>query len=232
MKPASDPTGLYKGSFEPAQPSRNATRRPLDSGRPAVHDPRMLRRLYDRVMELSGRPGAAWWLAAISFVEASVFPIPPDLLLIPMILAERRLAWRYAAIATVASVVGGWLGYAIGALLYATIGREIIHFYHLEAGFASFQADVAQWGMWLIIAKGATPIPFKLVTIGAGVVGMALVPFTIAAIIARAMRFFLVAALFYWFGPEIRGFVERWLVWVTTAFVVVLVGGFVAFKFL
>lgn len=192
----------------------------------------MLRRLYDWVIGLAGDARAEWWLAAVAFVEASVFPIPPDLMLIPMVLAARQRAWRYAAICTLASVAGGWLGYAIGDLLYQAVGARIVAFYHLQAGFASFQAGFREWGAWIILAKGATPIPFKIVTIAAGVAGLPLLPFTLAALVSRAVRFFLVAALLWRFGPVVRDFVERRLALVTTAFLVLLVGGFVALRWL
>jgi membrane protein YqaA with SNARE-associated domain len=194
-------------------------------------DKLLLKRLYDWVMRLAASPNAVWWLAAVSFVEASVFPIPPDVLLIPMVLAARERAWRYALIATIASVAGGWLGYGIGALLYAEFGQKIIGFYHLEAAFDAFTDAFARWGGWIVLVKGATPIPYKLVTIASGVAHLDPVIFTLASIGSRAMRFFIVAALLWRFGEPVRVFVERRLVLVTTAFAALLVGGFVALKF-
>jgi len=190
----------------------------------------MLRRLYEWTLALSASPRAPWWLAAVAFAEASFFPIPPDVLLIPMVLAARERAWRYALIATLASVAGGWLGYAIGAALYAEFGRAIIDFYHLQSAFDSFTAAFAAYGGWIVLIKGATPIPYKLVTIASGVAHLDPVIFTLASLGSRALRFFLVAAVLWRFGPPVRDFVEKRLVLVTSAFAVLLVGGFLVLK--
>jgi membrane protein YqaA with SNARE-associated domain len=191
----------------------------------------MLQRAYDRMMGLASHRHALWWLALVSFIESSVFPIPPDVMLIPMVLAERRKAWLFAGVATLSSVIGGWLGYAIGHFLFEAVGRPIIDFYHLSAGFAAFQAKFNQWGGWIVLIKGMTPIPYKLITIASGVTGLDPLVFTLASIASRAMRFFLVAGLLYFFGEPIRVFIERRLTLVTTAFVVLLVGGFLALRF-
>ncbi len=191
----------------------------------------MLQRLYDRLMKLASHRHAMWWLAAISFIESSVFPIPPDVMLIPMVLADRRKAWLYAGVATIASVVGGWLGYAIGAVLFETVGRPIIEFYHLGPGFAAFQAKFNEYGAWIVLIKGMTPIPYKLVTIASGVTRLDPLVFTLASIGSRSIRFFLVAGLLYFFGEPIRDFIERRLTLVTTTFVLALVGGFVVLRF-
>ncbi|HEY1722669.1 MAG TPA: YqaA family protein [Magnetospirillaceae bacterium] len=190
----------------------------------------MLKRLYNSVMRLAASPYAVWWLALVSFVEASVFPIPPDVLLIPMIVAARNRAWRYALVATAASVAGGWLGYSIGWLLYDQFGKNIIAFYHLQAEFDAFRAAFDQYGGWIVLAKGATPIPYKLVTIASGVAHLDPVIFTLASIVSRALRFFIVAALLWKFGEPIRDFVEKRLVLVTSAFVALLVGGYLVLK--
>jgi len=192
----------------------------------------MMMRVYQWLMRLAGSERALLWLALVSFIEASVFPIPPDVMLIPMVLAAPTRAWRIAAVATAASVAGGWLGYGIGALLYDTIGQKVIAFYHLEAGFASFQAKFQDYGGWIVLAKGATPIPFKLVTIASGVVRLDPLVFTVSAIGSRAFRFFLVAALLRWFGEPVRLFVEKRLMLVTSLGLVLLVGGFVAIRWL
>ena len=181
-------------------------------------------------MRLAASPNAAWWLAGVSFVEASFFPIPPDILLIPMVLAARERAWRYAFIATLASVAGGWLGYAIGAALYAEFGRAVIDFYRLQSAFDSFTAAFQRYGGWIVLIKGATPIPYKLVTIASGVAHLDPVTFTLASLGSRAMRFFLVAALLWRFGEPMRAFIEKRLVLVTTAFAALLVGGFLVLK--
>jgi membrane protein YqaA with SNARE-associated domain len=171
-------------------------------------------------------------LATVSFVESSFFPIPPDVMLIPMVLSRPEKAWWYATIATVASVLGGLLGYAIGYFLYDAIGLPILKFYGREHALDSFMAFVRDYGVPAVIVKGMTPIPYKVVTIAAGVGKMNLLAFIGASIIARAMRFFLVAGLLYFAGEPIRAFIEKRLGLVTMAFVVRLVGGFVAVKYI
>jgi membrane protein YqaA with SNARE-associated domain len=192
----------------------------------------MMTRIYNWLMRLAASERALLWLAVVSFIEASVFPIPPDVMMIPMVMAAPKRAWRIAAVATIASVVGGWLGYEIGATLFDTIGQKVIAFYHLEAGFAAFQAKFQEYGGWIVLAKGATPIPFKLVTIASGAVHLDPLIFTVSAIGSRAFRFFIVAALLRWFGEPIRQFVEKRLVWVTTGALVLLIGGFVVIRWL
>lgn len=192
----------------------------------------MLKRLYDWMMERAGDRRAVLWLAAVSFIESSVFPIPPDVMLIPMVLAARAKAWRFAAVATLASVAGGWLGYGIGYFLFDAVGRPIIALYHLEPRFVAFQAMVAQYGGWIVLIKGMTPIPYKLITITAGFAGLDPLVFTLASIGSRAVRFFLVAGLLYFYGAPIRTFIERRLTLVTSLFMVTLIGGFFALRFL
>jgi membrane protein YqaA with SNARE-associated domain len=192
----------------------------------------MLRDLYNWTMRTASSKDAPKALAAVSFVESSFFPIPPDVMLIPMILADRRKAWWYATIATIASVIGGVLGYAIGYYLYDTVGLPILKFYGREHALDSFMTFVRDYGVPAVIVKGMTPIPYKVVTIAAGVGHMNLLAFIGASIIARAMRFFLVAGLLYFFGEPIRVFIEKRLGLVTTAFLVVLVGGFVAVRYI
>jgi len=192
----------------------------------------MMRRLYDWMMRMAADKRAPWALALVSFIESSFFPIPPDVMLIPMVLSRRENAWWYATVATVASVVGGLLGYAIGYYFYAAVGLPILKFYGREHALDTFIDFVHTYGVPAVIIKGMTPIPFKVVTIAAGVAQMDLVAFIGASIIARSMRFYLVAALLYFFGDPIRAFIERRLTLVTTVFVVVLVGGFVAIRYL
>lgn len=191
-----------------------------------------MRRLYDWLMHMAADGRAPWALAMVSFMESSFFPIPPDVMLVPMVLSRREKAWWYATIATVASVIGGLLGYAIGYFFYEGIGLPILKFYGKEHALDSFIAFVHDYGVEAVIIKGMTPIPFKVVTIAAGVAKMDLLSFIGASIVARAMRFYLVAALLYFFGQPIREFIERRLTLVTTVFVVVLVSGFVAVKYL
>ena len=192
----------------------------------------MMRRLYNWMMQAAGDERAPWALAIVSFIESSFFPIPPDVMLIPMVLSRRQEAWWYATVATVASVFGGLLGYAIGYYFYDAVGLPILKFYGREHALDAFIEFVHTYGVPAVIIKGATPIPFKVVTIAAGVAKMDLPAFIGASIIARAMRFYLVAGLLYFFGEPIREFIERRLMLVTTVFVVVLVGGFVAIRYL
>ena len=192
----------------------------------------MLRRIYDWTMRLSGGPYAVPALAAVAFIESSVFPIPPDILLIPMVLARPRAAWRLAAVATLASVAGGFLGYAIGYYTFEAIGRPILEFYHVMDKYDALQAQFDAWGAWIIIAKGATPLPYKLLTITSGALKFDLLTFAAASLVSRSMRFFLVAALLRWFGEPIRSFIEERLTLVTSLFLVALVGGFVVLRYL
>lgn len=191
-----------------------------------------MRKMYDWMMRMAASKRAPAALGTVSFMESSFFPIPPDVMLIPMILTNRSKAWWYATIATVTSVLGGLLGYAIGYFAFEAIGKPILAFYGKEHALDSFIAFVQQYGVPAIIIKGATPIPFKVVTIAAGVAHMDLMAFIGASIVARAMRFYLVAALLYFFGEPIKHFIEKRLTLVTTVFVVVLVSGFVAVKYI
>lgn len=192
----------------------------------------MLKRLYDRMIETASGPNAIWALIAVAFAESSFFPLPPDILLIPMMLARPREAWRVAAICTIASVVGGMLGYAIGYWGFDLIGRPILELYHAMDKYDALRAGFDRWGVWIIIIKGMTPIPYKLVTIASGVAHFDLLAFIGASIISRSLRFFLLAALLWWFGPAVRDFIEKRLMLVTTAFAVCLVGGFLVIRYL
>jgi membrane protein YqaA with SNARE-associated domain len=191
----------------------------------------MLRGIYDWTMRMAASAKAPWALAVVSFAESSFFPIPPDVMLIPMVLSRREKAWWYATIATVASVVGGVFGYAIGYFLYDTVGLPILKLYGREHALDSFMTFVHDYGVPAVIIKGMTPIPYKVVTIAAGVGHMNLLAFIGASIVARAMRFFLVAGLLYFAGEPIREFIEKRLSLVTTVFLVLLVGGFVALRY-
>jgi len=192
----------------------------------------MLQRLYARMLDIAAGPNALTALLIISFVESSFFPIPPDILLIPMILARPREAWRLAAYCTLASVAGGLLGYAIGYFLFDTIGRPILEFYHAMDRYDALKAGFDKWGVWIIILKGMTPIPFKLVTIASGVAEFNLLTFTLASLVSRSLRFFLLAALLWRFGEPVRDFIERRLMLVTSAVAAALVGGFLVLRYL
>jgi membrane protein YqaA with SNARE-associated domain len=188
--------------------------------------------LYDWTMAQAAAPYALWMLALVAFVESSVFPIPPDVLLIPMVLAMRERAWFIAGMCTVASVAGGFLGYAIGALLFETVGRSILEFYGYVEQFAEFQARYNEWGAWIVFFAGLTPFPYKVITIASGVTGLDPVTFGVASVFGRGMRFFAVAALLWWFGPPMKRFIEANLGWLTIAFFVLLFGGFLLVKLL
>jgi len=192
----------------------------------------MLKNLYDRMIETAAGPNALLALVAIAFAESSFFPIPPDILLIPMMLARPREAWRLAAYCTLASVAGGLLGYAIGYYGFDLIGRPILEFYHAMGHYDALKAGFDRWGVWIIIIKGMTPIPYKLVTIASGVAHFDLVAFVGASIISRSLRFFLLAALLWWFGPAVRDFIEKRLMLVTSLFAAALIGGFAIIRYL
>jgi membrane protein YqaA with SNARE-associated domain len=186
----------------------------------------VLRRLYDWTMGLAGHRHALPALAVVAFVESSLFPIPPDILIIPMVLAARPRAWRIAAVATAASVLGGLLGYAIGAGLYEAVGRPVLEFY----GY--FRAAYNDWGAWIVAGAGFTPFPYKVITIASGVTGLNLAVFMLASLVSRGARFFLLAALLWYFGPPVRRFIEANLPLLATLFFALLFGGFLAIRYL
>jgi membrane protein YqaA with SNARE-associated domain len=192
----------------------------------------MLQKLYSRILAIAAGPNALTALLIISFAESSFFPIPPDILLIPMILARPRQAFRLAALCTLASVAGGLLGYAIGYFLFDAVGRPILEYQHAMGSYEALKAGFAEWGVWIIILKGMTPIPYKLITIASGVAQFDLIAFIGASIVSRSLRFFLVAALLWYFGDAARQFIERRLALVTSIFAVALVGGFVVLRYL
>jgi membrane protein YqaA with SNARE-associated domain len=192
----------------------------------------MLRRLYDWVLSLAARPSAVWALGAVSFAESSFFPVPPDAMLIPMVIARPERAWLYAFVCTVTSVAGGVLGYAIGALLYDSIGAWLFQLYGLTEGAETFRRSYAEYGHWVILLKGLTPIPYKLVTITSGFADYSLFWFIVLSIITRGARFFALAGLLRWFGPTIKDTLDRHLGLAAGGFAVAIVGGFVAFRYL
>lgn len=192
----------------------------------------MLRNLYNWVVSLAEDPRAIYWLAMISFAESSFFPIPPDALLVPMAAIQPQRAYLIAAVCTIASVLGGYFGYAIGYFLYESVGRSIIGFYGLEKAYDNFQAQFAEYGFWIVAIAGFTPIPYKLITIASGAAGYDLIMFGIASLGSRGARFFLEAALLKYFGPPIRAWIEKRLELVTIVSMILLIGGFVAVRWL
>ena len=192
----------------------------------------MLKSLYDWTMGLAAHKHAIWALAFIAFIEASVFPIPPDVLMIPLILAQPKRAWWIATVSLVASVLGGLLGYAIGAFFYDSIGAPILETLGKGDAVAEFNDRFNDYSFWAVLIAGITPFPFKVITILSGWTSMPLAIFVTTAIIARAFRFFIVAALLWKFGAPIRDFIEKRLGLVFTVFMILLVGGFFAVKYL
>jgi len=192
----------------------------------------MLRGLYDWTMSLAGHRHAIWALALISFAESSIFPIPPDILIIPMVLAAREQAWKIALVCTLSSVVGGIFGYAIGALLFDTVGSPILEFYGYNEQFEAFQARYDEWGAWIVAGAGFTPFPYKVITITSGVMDLNFMVFMVASVLSRGARFLLLAALLWKFGPPIKSFIEKNLPILATLFFLLLLGGFVAVKYL
>ncbi|UOA27498.1 YqaA family protein [Pseudosulfitobacter sp. DSM 107133] len=192
----------------------------------------MIRKLYDWVLRMADHPKAMWLLAGIAFIESSVFPIPPDILMIPMIIARPSRAWLIATIALVASVLGGLLGYAIGALAFDTLGQPILAMLGKADAMAEFNTRFNDLGFWAVLGAGITPFPFKVITIMSGWTGMPLGTFIVTSILARGIRFFVVAGLLWRFGAPIRDFIERRLGLVFTLCLLLLVVGFYATRYL
>lgn len=191
-----------------------------------------IRRLYDWVLGWADKPHGAWALAALSFSEASFFPVPPDVLLIALGLSRPRRAFWYATICSLASVAGGIAGYLIGWKLYDLVGQPIISFYNLEHKFADITLWFDKWGVWMVGAAGFTPIPYKVFTIASGVVGLNFWLFLAASAISRSARFFIVSTLIRLFGEKARRFIDKYFNLLTLVFVVMLVLGFLAIRLL
>jgi membrane protein YqaA with SNARE-associated domain len=192
----------------------------------------MIRSLYDWTLRMAEHRHALWVLACVSFIESSVFPIPPDVLMIPMILARPSRAWLIAGIALVSSVLGGMLGYAIGAFAYQEIGQPILAALGKGEAMEAFSTRFNDFGFWAVLTAGVTPFPYKVITIMSGWTAMPLGTFIATSILARGIRFFLVAALLWKFGAPVRDFIERRLGLMTILFVLLLFGGFYATRFL
>ena len=192
----------------------------------------MLRRLYDWCIAAADKPYATWLMGAVSFVESSFFPVPPDVMLIPMSLGRPDKAWFYATVCTLASVAGGVLGYFIGAVLYDSVGAWLIHLYGYGNKVEAFRQAYAQWGTWIILIKGVTPIPYKIVTIASGFAGYNFFLFVLLSFVARGMRFFLLAFLLNRYGEQARVILEERLGFWVTAGAVVLVAGVIGALYL
>ncbi len=191
---------------------------------------RWLRQTYDYIINLSGKQNALVWLAVISFVESSFFPIPPDIMLIPMILATPKKAWKIAGICTISSILGAYLGYIIGVYFFELIAEPLLNFYGYLEKFNEFKHLYEEYGAWIVFGAGITPFPYKIITIASGVVHLNLAVFTVASILARGLRFFLIAWLLKTYGEKMRLFIEKNLGWLSVLFLVLLIGGFALIK--
>lgn len=192
----------------------------------------MLKKLYDWTLGLAQSPHALWGLAFVAFLESSVFPIPPDILMIPMIIAAPSRAFLIAGVALVASVAGGVMGYAIGWGAFESVGRPVLEFYGKTDAFDDFALRYNAFGPWAVLIAGVTPFPYKVITILSGSTGLNFGVFMLSSVIARGLRFFVVAALLWKFGEPIRDFIERRLGLVFAVFILLLLGGFYVVKFL
>jgi membrane protein YqaA with SNARE-associated domain len=199
---------------------------------PPVSRPGPLRRLYDWCIAAADKPYATWLMGLVSFVESSFFPVPPDVMLIPMSIARPERAWFYATVCTLTSVAGGLLGYFIGAVLYDSVGAWLIHLYGYGNKVEAFRQAYAQWGTWIILIKGVTPIPYKIVTIASGFAGYNIFMFVGLSLIARGMRFYLLAFLLNRYGQQARAIIEERLGFWVTLGAVVLIAGIIAALYL
>jgi len=191
----------------------------------------MLRRMYDWCIDAAHKPYALWILGIVSFAESSFFPVPPDVMLIPMALARPQKAWLYAGICTITSVLGGVVGYLIGAVLYDSVGQWVIHFYGYGDKVEAFRAGYAEYGAWIILLKGLTPIPYKLVTITSGFANYNIWMFIALSVVARGVRFYVVAILLNRYGVWIREAIEKRLgLWVALGVGVLVLGFIIAFR--
>lgn len=192
----------------------------------------LTRKIYDYTLDLAGRKNALAWLFAISFIESSFFPIPPDIMIIPMVLATPKQAYKIAGVALIASILGGYLGYAIGVFGFEMIAKPLLTFYGYMDGFTKFENYYHQYGAWIVFGAGITPFPYKIITIASGVVRLDLVVFTIASILARGFRFYIIAWLLKRFGTPMKTFIEKNLNLLSIIFLILLIGGFAIIKWL
>ena len=192
----------------------------------------MVQSVYDWMLRMADSPYAMYFLAMVAFIESSFFPIPPDIMLIPMVLAMPDKAWKIASIATVASVLGGCFGYGIGVFGYELIAKPILEFYGYMHQFDVFQSYYHEWGAWIVFGAGITPFPYKVITIASGVVDLNLWVFSLASVLARGMRFFLVAWLLKKYGEPMKDFIEKNLGKLSVLFLILLIGGFYSIKYM
>lgn len=190
----------------------------------------IIRKTYDLMLKWAASPNAMFWLFLVAFAESSFFPIPPDIMLIPMILATPTKAWKIAGVATLASLIGGYFGYAIGVFAFDMIAQPILEFYHALDKFYTFENYYHQYGAWIVFGAGITPFPYKIITIASGVVHLDLTVFTVASILARGMRFFIVAWLLKKYGEPMKYFIDKHLGKLSVLFLILLIAGFAAIK--
>ncbi|MCI5544654.1 MAG: DedA family protein [Azospirillum sp.] len=191
-----------------------------------------MKRLYQWMIDAAAKKNALWILGIVSFIESSFFPIPPDIMLIPMVVSQPKKAWKIAGIATFASVIGGYFGYAIGYYGYDVIAKPLLSFYGYLEQFENFKQYYNEYGALIVFAAGITPFPYKVITIASGVVAMNLVTFGVASVVARGLRFFMVAGLLYFFGESIKKFIEKHFNLLSILFFILLFGGFLLIKYL
>ena len=195
-------------------------------------DVNILRKLYNWTLDKSAHKNASWFLGLISFTESSFFPIPPDIILIPMIIAKRAKAWFYAFICTISSVAGGIIGYLIGYFFYSTIGSIIVESYNLSNSFDTFESYYNQYGMWIVLGAGFTPFPFKFITIASGVFNLNILQFIVVAFFARGLRFYILAGLLYIFGNTIKQLIDKYFNLLASLFFILLIGSILLLKIL
>jgi len=192
----------------------------------------LTRKVYDYTLNLAAKKNALVWLFAISFIESSFFPIPPDIMIIPMVLATPNKAYKIAGVALLASVLGGYLGYAIGVFGFEVIAKPLLEFYGYMDNFHKFENYYHEYGAWIVFGAGITPFPYKIITIASGVVRLDLIVFTIASILARGIRFYIIAWLLKRFGEPMKTFIEKNLNILSILFLLLLIGGFAIIKWL
>ena len=193
---------------------------------------KFLRNIYSWTLQKAQHKNAKWYLSLISFAESSVFPIPPDIILIPMALASKVNALFYAFLCTLFSVLGGVLGYTIGYFFFNSIGLYIVEFYHLENSFSVFEDYYKEFGILIVLGAGITPFPYKFITIASGVFGLNIFLFIIISIIGRGLRFYLIAILLYFFGEKIKLIIDKYFNILTIVFFILLVGSVFIIRFI
>lgn len=192
----------------------------------------MFRRLYNWTMDLSGKRHALWALAAVAWSESFVFPVPPDVMMVPMILARRDRAWTIAIVASLASVLGGLTSWAVGYYFFETLGRDILEFYGYLDRYDAFRSGYNAWGIWIIIGGALTPFPYKVIAIASGVTQLNVLTFVWASLLGRTVRFFIEAVLLWHYGERLRSFIERYLGWLVAGAFGLLIGGLVLAKYM